>query len=82
MRILLIISLVFIFMCGCSITTTIKKNEKIIYEVTQNRGSNVSFEDGHGVKITSDDRGHKSGFLLVPAAILNKTPDISIEQDD
>ena len=78
----LTISIVLFLLCGCDITTTVKKDKDDIYKITQNRGSKVCFEDGHGVKITVDDMGHKSGFLLFPAAALSKTPDISIEQDD
>lgn len=83
MKKLLAVSAVLFLLAGCSVTTTIKKNDKKVYEVKSGRYAVILYENKKDdVKIKIDNRGHKSGFLLVLPALISKTPDISIEQDD
>lgn len=76
------IPIMLFFMCfGCSVNTVITMPDDTKYQVKSKTDAKVCYKD-KDVEITVDNRGQKSGFLLMLPALLQRTPDISVEQDD
>ena len=77
------ILLMLLLLPGCTwlnATTTVTMPNNDIYTVSSRRNAVVEFQDGDK-RIVVDNRGKLSGFELVFPALLQKTPDITLEDN-